>query len=121
MEPQELEGEPAETPTEDDWDPPVDLVGIIERFNAMHRIVYRVVRSEIGAGSQHMRGERMSERVRREVCVNGGLAQPVLVDSGTVDAFEASCTFPPKDTYRGYYITYPECAAWSAAVPFGAT
>ncbi len=33
------------------WDPPPNLDEIIQRFNAMHRVVYRAVRTEIGAGA----------------------------------------------------------------------
>jgi hypothetical protein len=35
----------------DDWMPPSDLDEIIARFNAKHRVVYRTVRAEVGAGA----------------------------------------------------------------------
>ena len=36
---------------EEDWHPPVDLEPVIARFNAMQRILYRSIRSEVGAGA----------------------------------------------------------------------
>jgi hypothetical protein len=35
----------------DAWQPPVDLEQSISRFNAMQRLIYRTVRSEVGAGA----------------------------------------------------------------------
>lgn len=34
-----------------DWKPPEDLDAVIARFNAMHQVVYRTLRTEIGAGA----------------------------------------------------------------------
>ncbi len=36
---------------EPEWEGPPDLEDVVHRFNAMHRVVYRAVRSEIGAGA----------------------------------------------------------------------
>lgn len=36
---------------EPDWPGPDDLDDVVERFNAMHRIVFRAVRGEVGAGA----------------------------------------------------------------------
>lgn len=41
----EVEAEP--------WDPPADLDAAIARFNTRHKALYRVIRSEIGAGAVH--------------------------------------------------------------------
>lgn len=38
-------------PAEDAWQPPADLEQTMTRFNAMQRLVYRTVRSEVGAGA----------------------------------------------------------------------
>lgn len=38
-------------PAAPDWEPPGDLEAVISRFNAVHRLVYRAVRSEVGAGA----------------------------------------------------------------------
>ncbi len=49
-----LDIDPGELSAEDDavaWESPADQDQIIQRFNAMHRIVFRTVRSEIGAGA----------------------------------------------------------------------
>ena len=37
----------------EDWDPPQDLEHSITRFNAMQRLVYRSIRSEVGAGASN--------------------------------------------------------------------
>ena len=37
--------------TEPEWEGPDDLDSVVERFNAMHRVIYRAVRAEVGAGS----------------------------------------------------------------------
>ncbi len=50
-EPFELVEPEEEDEPEPDWDPPGNLDEIIQRFNAMHRVVYRAVRTEIGAGA----------------------------------------------------------------------
>jgi len=47
------EGEAA-TPPEDaepEWEGPADLDDVVRRFNELHRVVYRAVRAEIGAGA----------------------------------------------------------------------
>lgn len=35
----------------DDWEPPADLDRAIARFNAMQRVIFRTVRTEVGAGA----------------------------------------------------------------------
>ncbi|MDX1390060.1 MAG: hypothetical protein R3344_12775, partial [Acidobacteriota bacterium] len=47
------DGVPADIPdpVEDDWDPPLDLERLISRFNEMQRVVYRSIRTEVGAGA----------------------------------------------------------------------
>lgn len=49
--PAEDEAEAEGEPLDPDWELPGNLDEIIERFNSMHRVVYRAVRSEIGAGA----------------------------------------------------------------------
>ncbi len=50
-EPFELVEPLEEDEPQSDWDPPRNLDQVIQRFNAMHRLVYRAVRTEIGAGA----------------------------------------------------------------------
>lgn len=50
--PQEGRAEEAERgPAPEDWQPPPELDREIARFNEKHRTVYRVIRSEVGAGA----------------------------------------------------------------------
>jgi hypothetical protein len=56
------------------WDPPADLDGSIARFNNKHKLVYRLIRSEIGAGATNF--------VRS--CGEGGVfASAELMSDGT--------------------------------------
>ncbi|MDH3786519.1 MAG: DUF4388 domain-containing protein, partial [Acidobacteriota bacterium] len=50
----ESEEDTSAEPSLDDWQPPDDLDGAIERFNAMQRVVFLSVKSEIGAGTVNL-------------------------------------------------------------------
>jgi hypothetical protein len=54
VEPEELSAEQSEGGNgngDHGWEPPDDLEALIARFNAMQRVIYRSIRSEVGAGA----------------------------------------------------------------------
>jgi Domain of unknown function (DUF4388) len=52
----------AETPVERRWTEPSGLADVVARFNAAHRLVYRAVRSEVGAGASNFLRATCSQR-----------------------------------------------------------
>ena len=52
----------AETPVERPWTEPSGLADVVARFNAAHRLVYRAVRSEVGAGASNFLRATCSQR-----------------------------------------------------------
>lgn len=49
--PEEASAPPEPEPDPEPWDPPSDLDPSIDRFVAKHKVVFRVIRSEVGAGA----------------------------------------------------------------------
>ncbi len=50
-EPRPTAADPQALGAEREWEAPRDLSAVVERFNAMHRVIFRALKAEIGAGA----------------------------------------------------------------------